>query len=268
MKKTNILLKEHLYCTLFSRGIRGSFGIAVILILWQILANYTPIVTGDPYPSSVFSKWIGGEFHTLAGQLFYILLPLLCALPFQSRFFLDKRDGYLKSLLLRISRREIFVSYYLANFIVSFIITACAFLLNLLVSSMLYPALRPQPLLNFLPSNQNALMVDLFFEYPWIYCLIYIIMISLFMAALSNVGLAFGQYMKNAFFVIVSPFMGYFIFVFALEQLGLSAYSPLYFLQPTQINYASWSTYFAYLLGMLGVSFFVFRNQVDTCEIL
>lgn len=268
MSKKRTLLKIHLRCALSSRGFWLSLAISTTLAIWQIISAYTPIVTSGPYPSSVFARWIGGEFHTLAGQLFYILLPLLCALPFQSRFFLDKRDGYLKNLALHTSKQDLFFAYYVANYITSFIVAVAPLLLNLVTSAMLYPALRPQPLLAFLPSNQNALMVDLFYSNPWVYCLIYIGMIGLFMAAVSCVGLAFSPYMKNIFFVISSPFIGYFIMIFALEQFDLVSYCPLYFLQPTQIDFATWPLYFIYLLGMLIVSVIVFRKQVNNCEIL
>lgn len=268
MSKNCSLLKIHLYCALCSRGFGLSLAISVGLGIWQIISAYTPIATSGPYPSSVFARWMGGEFHTLAGQLFYVLLPLLCALPFQSRFFLDRRDGYLKSLALHTSRGDLFFAYYVANYITSFATAVIPLLLNLLISAMLYPALRPQPLLAFLPSNQNALMVDLFFSHPWAYCLLYIGMIGLFMAALSCVGLAFSPYMKNVFFVISSPFISYFILIFALEQFGLASYCPLYFLQPTQIDFATWPLYFFYLLGMLIVSVTVFRKQVTDFEIL
>ena len=268
MNKSSTLLKIHLRCAFTSRGFWLSLAISTTLVIWQIISAYTPIVTSGPYPSSVFARWIGGEFHTLAGQLFYILLPLICALPFQSRYFLDKRDGYIKSLSLYASKRDLFFAYYIANYIVSFSVAVIPLLLNLLSSAMLYPSLKPQPLLSFLPSNQNALMVDLFYSNPWAYFLLYIGMIGLFMAALSCVGLAFSPCMKNVFFVISSPFIGYFIMIFALEEFDLVSYCPLYFLQPTQIDFATWPLYLIYLLAMLIVSVILFRKQVNECEIL
>lgn len=268
MNKGINLFKNNMYCAIESHGFRLSIALSAILAVSQIIINYEPIITVDPYPSSVFGRWIGGEFHTFVGQLLYIVLPLLCAFPFQSQFFSDKQDGYLKNLALHVSRNGIFGAYYTANFLASFIAAVFPFTLNLLLSAMIYPALRPETILNFLPRSQNALMIGVFISHPWIYCWLYIFMIGIFMAALSNIGLSFSLCMQNKFFVIVFPFVSYFILAFSLEQFKLSAYCPLYFLQPSQVDNASWSIYFSYIIGMLTVSFVVFRNQVRTCEII
>lgn len=272
MKKTTVLFKNQLQRGLRGRGFRLSLILSTLFVAAQTLQSYTPIWSMDVhmvqlYPNSLFKRWLGGECYSFAGQLVYILLPLLCALPCQTQLFLDRKRGYLQKIALFCTRKELGNGYFCANFAASFLAAVYPFALSLAVCAVLYPALPPIAGMGFLPSSSAALMTDLFCTHPLIYCLVYILMIGTYQAVLSCLAMACSFRMQNPFLVLVCSLGGYFLFNFAMEQLNRPRWCPLYFLQPTQPDYASWPVYWVQLLIMLVTARIVLKKQVNRCEI-
>lgn len=66
----------------------------------------------DVHPSGLSSislliRWIGSDNYTALGRLFFMLLPLLAAMPYGTSSFREYKNGYAFQLISRCGRKNI-----------------------------------------------------------------------------------------------------------------------------------------------------------------
>lgn len=246
-----------------SAGFRLSMLISFCLALAQILQTYTKVDLGYRYPASLFEIWIGGEWASYANAVTMLVLPILACLPFSASFLTDKQSGYLAQLYLRQPRARVLFGYYGAAFFTGAAATGAPFMMNLLMNALLYPSLLPQAsTFTYLPS-MDGLFVELFYTFPWLYCLLYIFIMAVFGGFVACVGLSLGHVIKNKFVLLATPFVVYFWIYFICMQLGLYHLNPYIFLNPSQSKNASVSILLLYyfVLGGGSATLFFLRGR-------
>ena len=169
------IMRFEFYRAFRSRGfyiaLCAGIGIAVADILLFYQAFRQEIST------KVFLQaWIGTDYQFVTNGLFYILLPVIAALPYAGSYYEDLKSGYLKNILLSTSRR----SYYTAKAVVVFTMGAITVMIPLLIDMMvvmtIYPLRAPERL-EFLTAGilDANLFSDLFAENGALYALAYIV---------------------------------------------------------------------------------------------
>ena len=242
-----------------SRALRGiGFKISLLcggaIALAQVVQMYTPLNNDYGYPPSLYEMWIGAEWASYANALLFLVLPLLATLPFAGNLAADRKSGYLSQLLIRQSRRTVFIRYYGTTFFMGALGAIFPFAINFLLNAMLYPALPPQAsTFTFLPSLQGF-MVHLFYTLPLVYHGIYLLLIGLFCGAIACVGLSLGFFTTNPLLVHLLSFAGYFWLYYITMQLGAYSYNPYVFLNPSQSMVFKMLIYAVYVLTMLAIS--------------
>ena len=203
-------MKSTLVKTLSKRALKSSDTklavlIASILSCSQILIAYTPLpeINQYPYPISLFAMWLGADMFTFPAQLCYISLPFIAFLPFGAQYLQDVKTGYIKNIATLIDRNKIFCLYFVSTFITATAVTTYMFVLNFIVSAMIYPAIRPLPEATF-PIMSGDFLATVFYKAPILYYITYIIIIALYMGVLSCLGIALTQHFKNVFFAKVT----------------------------------------------------------------
>ena len=125
------IMRFEFYRAFRSRGfyiaLCAGIGIAVADILLFYQAFRQEIST------KVFLQaWIGTDYQFVTNGLFYILLPVIAALPYAGSYYEDLKSGYLKHILISTSRR----SYYTAKAVVVFTMGAITVMIPLLIDMM------------------------------------------------------------------------------------------------------------------------------------
>lgn len=248
------LLKEFLKRGVSTAGFKTAVMISTTLAIAQILQTHTKVDLGYQYPTSLFEIWIGGEWASYANAITMLVLPILACLPFSTSLLLDKKSGYLAQLYLRKPRAKILAAYYGTAFLTGAIATSLPFATNLLLNALIYPSLLPQTTtFTFLPSLRG-LFIELFYTIPWVFCLLYICIIAIFGGCIACVGLSLGNFVKNKFVLLATPFIVYFWIYFITMQLGLYKLNPYVFLNPSQAGNAQMPIILGYYALMTGFS--------------
>lgn len=255
--------------TLKSSDTKLAVLIATILSCSQILIAYTPLPEIDqyPYPISLFAMWLGADMFTFPSQLCFISLPFIAFLPFGAQYLQDIKTGYIKNIAILTNRNKIFSLYFLTTFITATAVTIYMFVLNFLVSAMIYPAIQPLPEASF-PIKSGDFLATVFYELPILYYIIYIIIIAIYMGALSCMGIALTQHFKNVFFAKVITTIIHYFFSFLMLQLHHAQFAPYYFLQPGQPIKFDLTIYLFYLCIILSFAILVFHHGVSKDDFL
>ncbi|MEG0834993.1 MAG: hypothetical protein RR063_10480 [Anaerovoracaceae bacterium] len=249
------MLKEFLKRSFSGVGFKTAIIISATLAIAQILQTYTKVDLGYQYPTSLFEIWIGGEWASYANSITMLILPILACLPFSTSLLLDKKSGYLAQIYLRKPRAKVLTTYYVTSFLTGAVATSLPFAINLLLNALIYPSLLPQTTtFTFLPSLRG-LFIELFYTMPWIFCLLYIFIIAIFGGFIACVGLSLGNFIKNKFVLLATPFIVYFWIYFITMQLGMYRFNPYVFLNPSQAGNAEMPIVLGYYILMAGISF-------------
>ena len=80
-----------------NRRMAAALAVGCALSLWHLWEYVLPVrgyvVSGD-YPLSSYSKWMGGENYSLQATVYFMWVPILCALPHSGSFAYDCASGY------------------------------------------------------------------------------------------------------------------------------------------------------------------------------
>lgn len=187
--------------------------------------------TGMP---NLFNSWIGVDGYT-QGYLFFLLMPILAALPLASSFAADRSSGAVQQMLLNSQKRKhYFIAKSIAVFTAGGICTVLPLAVNFLLTAVVVPSQLPiVSTSNFSIFSYN-MWAYLFYSHPWLYTLLYLALIFVFMGLFVQLALCVSFFIKNQVAVLFSPLIVYLFIDAVCQTLGQFPLSPEKFLSPAQ----------------------------------
>lgn len=173
-------------------------------------------------------------------QIIVISLPLLSCIIYSDTYYTDYKTRIYKTVLTRIKKQDYFISKAIVNFYVTFFVFFIPLLFNEILNIISFPIKgsfnnygHPSYYIEYLSSYLFEMQR---IQSPFIYNLIYIIIISIFAAVFSLLGYSIQlYYKKNRFTVPILIFIFYIILdIFGNFINSFKAISILGFLQPGQ----------------------------------
>lgn len=75
------------------------------------------------YGHSVYTIWMGGFNGSIYASLFYLLVPLLAAIPMADTWLSDRQSGYYQFVQTRNKTKQYFRGLYVCNFTAGGLVT-------------------------------------------------------------------------------------------------------------------------------------------------
>lgn len=213
------------------------------------------------YPLTVFEKWIGGETASVFPTIYFLLVPLLSAIPYGGTLQEDIRSGYIKNICIRTRQREYFRVKYIVAFTTG-IFSVLPLIFNFLLTSLVFPAMLPQACTGFYPINATSMLGDLFYLHPYAYLGVWLILDIVFWGLLATLSLAVFFLTNYMYVAMVTPFLACMVLYSITWISDYTMLAPFYFLQPCQPCAAQPGAIFAELLGLAVIGgFYEYRGQ-------
>ena len=256
------LMRAEFFRAFHNKIYMASIGVGLLICIWHFWENVYPLkdyVYTAQYPLSSFAKWLGGDNSSLQPVLYYLLVPILCALPYAGSYFSDIKTGYVKQVLIRSKKKDYLRSKYIMTFITGATVSAVPLALDFILTGMVLPAVIPQSGTGIFGGAPKMLMADLFYTHPYCYLFLYLILDAVFFGLLTTIALLAAHLTENRFLVILMPFLCY-LFVFSVSQMtGAVQLSPFGFLRPSQPVFSTWHIILGELLLLvLGGGIFLY----------
>lgn len=239
--------------------------IGCILVLSDVILNVIPMVNNPNWsmdmavekgdsPYSVYNLWIGGQARTLQSLLFYLIIPLIAALPFADSYCFDK-TGYIQNIVTRASGKEYIVSKYAAIFLSAGISTCIPLILNFVATALFVPAILPQA--SSFSSTISAVSTfdRIFFTHPLVYLIIYLVIDFVLSGLIAEISLVATLFSKSKYVVLTSPFIVYILLYFVTDILGFMDFSVFQMLRSTQVIPLSLPKLFAIIAILFAATF-------------
>ena len=214
-----------------------------LIQIWPMIENPANVITPEQlaqwilYPTTVFYMWIGGVRGEVYATLYYLLFPILATLPFADSLYVDRRSGYIKSILLRTKKKNYYVAKYISVFLSAGVAVVVPLLLNLALTAVTYPSLTPQVETSNNLVFATSMWAELYYTAPYGYIFAYLAMNFVFAGLLACLAPAVSFFVENRFVVLLTPFLIY-LFTSALCGLSTSGVT-LTFSPNTFLNMAS-----------------------------
>jgi len=178
------------------------------------------------YGSPAVQAWIGTQ--TVGYNIYFFIMPLLCAIPYGVSLCLDKKSGYINNITTRVDKKKYYKAKVLAVFLSGGAVAVIPLVVNLLLCMCTLPIMFPLASSMLFPVTSYSLFGDLFYSHTSMYILIYLLFDLIFFGLLNCLCVVITYFEDNRFTVALSPFIIYFaVHVFCSWGLGKGDYSPM-----------------------------------------
>ncbi len=156
------------------------------------------------YPAGVFTEWIG-EGSTQFSYLYFLILPLLVALPYASSFFGDIKNNFINMICTKTDRKSFFICRYAAVFLSGGIVGIIPLITNLLLTMMVLPCVKPEISAYFSLVIPKSSFVELYLYAIWLYIFVSLFIIFMYSGIIAGFALVAAFYCNHLLTVLFSP---------------------------------------------------------------
>ncbi len=195
--------------------------ISLVQIVMEVLPRALNVLrhysgkTGEP--CSLYGYWIGMNGASPYKEIFLTILPILAMMPHALSYYMDCKSGYVKSVYTRTRKIDYLSAKYIVTFISGGIAIVIPYLLNLLISAYMLPALNP--IKNGQFNSAAALFQELLYNKPMLYIAVYLVINFAFAGTFATIVLAFTYIIDNVFLISMTPFIIWYAFVIIRDSL-------------------------------------------------
>ena len=250
LERTRILHSKRFWLTLFI----GLCFAVLQFIECGIGQNYIMLFDGTnikDYETSItqisplpwYEYWMGGEGFGFFTENFFLLFPLLAVIPLGDSLATDTLSGYTMHMFISGKKKHYYTARFISAFIVGGIVIAFPLIINMLLYIATCPSICSEPANGTAPIFANSMWSYLFYKYPMIYELLYLIIDFTFGGIFSCLAVSVGMATRNRFLPYIFPFVLYVFSDTVLQQFlltekyaKLAGFSPQNFLPPSQHN--------------------------------
>ncbi|MDD6571153.1 MAG: hypothetical protein PUF12_02070 [Thermoflexaceae bacterium] len=247
-------------------------GITIVHWIFQVLPTavrldeYMSYDIPMNYPAGVFTEWIG-EGSSQYSYLYFLLVPLLAALPYADSFFRDMGNHFINLICTRAERKHIFCCRYLAVFFSGGITVVIPLLLNLMLCMCVLPCVHPEIASYMSLVIPATSMSVLYVKSIGLYLFFSFLIIFIFGGVIATFALVASYYVNYRFTVLLAPMILSIFLTSLFELLGMQAWQPVYFVHPGYPNQRLFPMIIETLIifGITVVEFLIRGVKEDIC---
>ena len=231
-------VKFELYRAFHSRTFVISLLIGAIICALDLITFMVTFGSNERY---LIQAWIGTDYQFAYNQMFYILLPVLACLPYGGSLYADTKNGYDKNICVKASRLNFAFAKGLSTFLSGFVSVCLPLAMNMFIAAGIYSNYVPERLtFTSIDVPDNYLFAMIYCDHPAIYCLIYILVDSLFAGAIALTSLSLTAKVKSSFTAVVTPLVLIIMFDIFVGVKDFGNWSVTSMLNPTQYMHYYW----------------------------
>jgi len=239
------------------------FAIALLLPsiqAYQILRPFTQQT--NSFHSSPYTLWMGIDSFHFSAFAYYLVLPLIAAMPAATLIKKDFNNGFFMQVKLKTTLKQVLRNYYVLSFLLGGLVVTLPLLINFTAIALKVPSVFPDNLLNqnILVINRNTLLVSLYYSHPFVHYLLNLMMVFLWGGLYALFTTALSLILTNRFFALS---VGLLIQMALLLLQGLQmtefSSSPADFLKETAMSDVSFGTTLATTLVTVGITMVLLR---------
>lgn len=260
------LLNKKMLVTLALALSLASYHAAALLLNYRVFFAYyeADTISGNPMVTSysLFARWLGADVASFSTSAFFFLLPMMAVLPYGWSLAGELKSGYIKNVLHRTSRSTYFLSKYMAGFVSGALVVMIPLIYSILVLAIFLPALKMEKIYPYGTIGQGCMWSGIYYEHPYIYCILYIILDGIFAGLMAALSMAAAFFVKSRVTVVLLPFFLMLFLDYMDNNFFMNGeYSPIKFLQALSVanNCYGWAVF------LIGLILFLITFGITVC---
>lgn len=213
--------------------------IALVQFFTQVIPKTQVIGSGESidYPHSVFNSSLMFQMGSFYSYIYYFSIILLATVPYATSYFTDMKDGYIKNVSTRMNTTGYLAGKYLAVFVSAGSICVIPLILNTYLTAMVLPSLTPEVATAlFAVSNNGSFAKELFFTYPYVYTLLYLVIDFVMTGLFACLALVISRIVNNRYIVMFFPFIVFLVLQTVTFYTPLALFGPYVIMDPQQAS--------------------------------
>lgn len=205
-----------------------------IMVVLPAAARQNIYLTKDipmEYPESVFTGWIG-EGSSQYSYLYFLILPLLAALPYADSLFQDFKNNFINVICTKTDRKKFLICRYLAVFLSGGIVSIAPLITNLLLTMTVLPCVKPEITSYLSMTVPHTSFVGLYMHSIWLFIFISLFIIFVHGGVIAGFSLVTAYYLNHRLPVLFAPFILELFLSSLFELLDMGDWRYMYFLHP------------------------------------
>lgn len=156
---------------------------------------------------SVFYEWMGVVSLGSASSVFFVIWPVLAALPHGWSLWKERKTSMDYQMIIRYGRRKYYLAKYLAVFMSGGVAVTLPLLLNLILEMAFLPAFLPEITAGVSPIRNGILFSKIYYQHPFIFCLLWCSVAFVLGGETASIGMLVSKRSKLQIGVILMPFV-------------------------------------------------------------
>lgn len=175
--------------------------------LTTILENSDDTINKTAEGFSLFVRWIAVNGYTFGNYAFYLVWPILAAIPYGWSYAEDRKSGVYNQVVTRIGTKKYFVAKYMAVFISGGLAIAIPVLVNLLINALVCPYCVPSVVMSLTSITNGYFLSELYYSNPWSFGILWCGVEFLWGGTIAASCLAVGTKFRHQVMVVIFPFV-------------------------------------------------------------
>lgn len=205
---------------------------------------------------SLFILWMPMNGINLGGLIFYLIWPVLAAIPYGWSYCQEKHIGVSYQIITRVGKRSYYNAKYIAVFVSGGLAVMLPVVVNLLANAMICPYAIPELMLT--PICNGYFLSALYYTIPWLYALFWCVMEFLFGGVTACLCFVAGSRPRYQVMTVLVPFALLMLFDVVATR-GFVGFpitiSPLQMAKAATAEFSPGWVMFTALAGMLIISY-------------
>jgi hypothetical protein len=191
---------------------------------------------------SLLYRFLGCDNFSVVGTLFYLVLPILSALPYGASLYNERKNGYQIQVIARVGKKRYLAAKFITAFLSGVIVIGTLLVFDLMLCATICPLSSVHILTLEMPMYQGCFCVNLFYNYPILFLIASILMSSIWGGVCAVLAMAAEMFIHNAVIIILFPLILLYLVSFVTEYLQgilfhiVYEYRPIFLFQAVCMN--------------------------------
>ena len=193
---------------------------------------------GTWYETGILEAWLGCEGYSPFNQLYYVLFPLIAALPYGWSLFTEWKNGYINQMITRISKSRYMISKYISVFISGGITVTIPLILNFIINACYIPCIGTDAMSLQVILTAKSFGSELYFNKPVLYVLVYLLIDFIIGGIYACIALLVTHLFDSPFTVLTFPLLLHCCLLYGIDNLFMdfSPYNFAAFINPAHTS--------------------------------
>ncbi len=158
------------------------------------------------FETGILQGWLGTDFFSAYNAMFYLIFPLIAAMPYGLSLFREWNMGYAAHIVTRGKRSSYFAAKYIVTFISGGMVVTIPLVLSFIAAACYIPVI-PIDILAMKGIGNADMWADLYYEAPVLYALVFTVLNFIHGGIFASITVIISFWCTNGFLAMIFPLM-------------------------------------------------------------